>query len=222
MKCKNIKSNKKDKQLTIKQKNELEEWDKKIESGEAFKKAKEYIKNHATISCDPNLNIKEIAKKVLPKHLRGEETTEEDEKNLEKAVYDYGFENDISIIEAVEEKYRGMMLELKRNIIKEYDCKAFSEKALVDLAVNAYSRNLTLSRMLVNTATTGRTTKEINNFLSIMSKDVDRANRHFITALETLKQFKQPQLKVNVKAKNAFIAEKQQFNNNQNEKIKTK
>jgi len=76
--------------------------------------------------------------------------------------------------------------------------------------------------MLVNTATTGRTTKEINNFLSIMSKDVDRANRHFITALETLKQFKQPQLKVNVKTKNAFIAEKQQFNNNQNEKIKTK
>lgn len=197
-----------------------------LRRGEALEETREIIKKVSHAECDAEYNIKKIAKEIIPKYrIKKEEINKEDEEKMGKAVMDLRFENDLSIIEAVEGKYRGMMLELKRNIIKEYGCKTFSEKALVDLAVNAYSRNLTMSRMLVNTTTAGHTTKELNIYLSIMSKDIDRANRHFVTAIETLKQFKQPNLKVNIKSKNAFIVDKQQFvnnQNNQNENIKAK
>jgi len=51
-----------------------------------------------------------------------------------------------------------------------------------------------------------------------MSKEVDRANRHFLSALQTLKEIKQPELKVNIKTNAAFFGEKQEFNNNDKKK----
>jgi hypothetical protein len=45
-----------------------------------------------------------------------------------------------------------------------------------------------------------------------MGKELDRAERHFFTALNTLKQIKSPMLEMNIHAKTAFIAQNQQIN----------
>jgi hypothetical protein len=57
-----------------------------------------------------------------------------------------------------------------------------------------------------------------------MSKELDRANRQFITALTTLKQMKTPSIEINVTAKTAFVGKNQQFNANKsnNENINLK
>jgi len=127
-------------------------------------------------------------------------------------------------MESIEDKYRGMILNLRRDLIKEYNCKTHSEKALADMIVSAYARYLSATKMLVNTVTMGHTNPNLNNFISVTSKEVDRAYRHFITAFETLRQIKQPELKIKVQTKNAFIAQHQQFNNknNNNETIDPK
>jgi len=56
--------------------------------------------------------------------------------------------------------------------------------------------------------------KERTNHLSVMSKQLDQANRQFITALTTLKQIKMPSLAISVKTKAAFVAQNQQLNIN--------
>ena len=48
--------------------------------------------------------------------------------------------------------------------------------------------------------------------IQIIGLELDRANRQFLTALQTLKQIKAPQLEVNVETKTAFVAQNQQFN----------
>ena len=52
----------------------------------------------------------------------------------------------------------------------------------------------------------------------MISKELDRANRQFITALTTLKQIKAPSLEINVKTKAAFVAQNQQLNVNPTDK----
>ena len=164
----------------------------------------------------PKLNIE--GKKI-------KDLTEEEISLISQFNIDYGIENNLSMVESVEVRYRGLIINLRRELIKEYNCKTYSEKALVDMVIGAYARNLSLTKLLINSSGKDYTTALLNNYISVMGKEVDRANRHFITALETLRQMKQPELKVNVKTKNAFIAQNQQFNNHQtqeNENIEPK
>jgi len=110
-------------------------------------------------------------------------------------------------------------------IEEEYDCKTASEYALAELAAGSYVRSLEASRELID-ARAGVTNLfclvEKTGYCKMLSKEIDRANRQFTSAILTLKQLKAPSMTLNVKAKNAFIAENQQFNmsadpNRQNE-----
>ncbi|MDD2807378.1 MAG: hypothetical protein PHW95_02580 [Patescibacteria group bacterium] len=205
-------------QLSISQKKELEEWEKKIDSGEAYKIAENELMNNVSSNYDFQQGIRKFAEVIFPKlAIKREKLTKEEQEEFRNISLCCGLDNGFGIMGAVEVDNRGLIQTLRKKLIKEFDCKSYSEKALVDLAVNAYSRNLTFSTSLITSNKMGYTTQLLNNYLSIASKEIDRANRQFITALETLRQLKQPELKVNVKTKNAFIAQNQQFNNNQNE-----
>jgi hypothetical protein len=209
--------------LTPFQQQKLTEWEEKIKSGEAYKMVENDFINNVSATCDPQRNIKRFAKNLYPKSMiTGEEFTEEEQGEFYNLAMSYGIDNGFSILESVDVGCRGMIYRLRKELIKEFNCTTYSEKALVDLAISAYARNVTYSKKLLCLRDNKYLTHERNGLMSMLSKEIDKANRHFITAIETLKQFKQPQLKINVKTKNAFIAEKQQFNNNQNEKIKTK
>ncbi|MDD2890862.1 MAG: hypothetical protein PHE49_09545 [bacterium] len=205
------------KELTVDQRQKLEDWQKKIKNGEAIKEAKNLMLEIGKAECDPDYNLNKIAEKIIPAlRIKNEEISDEDRVMIRQAVTDLGFENDLSIMESVEDRYRGMMINLRRELIKEYDCKSYGEKALVDMAVSAYARNFTFNKRLLFLDKIKTADNEINGFITALGKEIDRANRHFITALEVLRQFKQPELKVNVKTNNAFISQNQQFNNNQN------
>jgi len=53
-----------------------------------------------------------------------------------------------------------------------------------------------------------------NWFISIMSKELDRANRNYLTAINNLIEIKRPQMNINVKTNNAYFWQNQQINNN--------
>jgi hypothetical protein len=53
---------------------------------------------------------------------------------------------------------------------------------------------------------------EINGYCAVMSKELDRANRHYLSALATLKQLKSPPFQIQVRTQNAFVAQNQQIN----------
>jgi len=118
-------------------------------------------------------------------------------------------------------EYKIMATSLCNDLIREYDCKTPSEKATAQIIANAYIRIMKYSRRLDAFNDIDYLSFEKNGFYSMISRELDRAERQYISALGILRQMKQPQMQVNIKTNTAFIADKQQLNlNNQtNEKV---
>lgn len=106
---------------------------------------------------------------------------------------------------------------LRERLIKEYNATTISEVMVIELMVNAYFRSLqsakAYSLMLMDRTggiANGQQT-EINAFKEI-SKQIEIANRQFMTALTFLKELKQPGIQVKIEAKEAYFGRNQQIN----------
>ncbi|KKQ23743.1 MAG: hypothetical protein US40_C0007G0057 [Candidatus Roizmanbacteria bacterium GW2011_GWC2_37_13] len=160
------------------------------------------------------------AEAQLDRHLEGNPT----KKKARKLVMDMGslfnLDNFSCLRELVTDWSNGRATEFGIQLYKEYNCQTASEKALAQTVVIAFEHILDYSRRLhAMLETTGRmqvmdikTYPLILKRIQIIGLELDRANRQFLTALQTLKQIKAPQLEVNVKTKTAFVAQNQQFN----------
>lgn len=105
-----------------------------------------------------------------------------------------------------------LAIELTRQLITEFDCKTAAEKTIAEVAAAAYTRILRYSTALNNAYEVNNATTELNKFMSVMSMEIDRANRQYLTAIHTLKTFKQPSVNVTFNAKTAFVAQNQNVN----------
>ncbi|MFH1712165.1 MAG: hypothetical protein ABH846_02940 [Patescibacteria group bacterium] len=165
-------------------------------------------------------SYQKVYKEILPQ-LLGDRCVE-DSKCLVKVLYRFGLDTHAALWESVSEKFGSLAMEFSKDLYEEYDCRTASEKALAQVAVNAFIRVFEYSSTL-KTCMSNSVNTELTGPYSLISKELDRANRQFTTALTALKQIKTPPIKVNVKANNAFMAKNQQFNQNLNsEKIKPK
>jgi len=170
------------------------------------------VKNHFGMEN----KIKKICEKQLPDYSAGKDDSE---KTIDDLIYvsrASSLESGYVLAESVNDFYQGLAFQMKKEFHEEFDCKMASEKALVDLAVSSYISKLYYTKLLsLNQKDAG---SDYNGYRNSASKEIDRAHRQFISAIETLRFMKQPSLKVNVRTNNAFIGEKQQFNTNQIQK----
>lgn len=108
----------------------------------------------------------------------------------------------------------------RQRLLAEFAPISASEALVVDQALNAYFRSLRLSQAHLNliqdaTGSIRRWDSQIIvNLIKEIGKQANFANQQFITALEYLKSSKRPPLNVRVNAKEAYVAENQQFNKN--------
>jgi hypothetical protein len=161
-----------------------------------------------------NEKIRKLGEETLPTHIAGKcsnEIVNEEMNDISKAL---SLDSGHILMESMLESYRGLAFQMKLDLHREFDCKTASEKAMVDLAVNSYIRLIFLTKKLTFNQNFENYYHEINGYFNVISKDIDRAHRQFISTIESLKLMKQPALKVNVKTNTAFISENQQFNNN--------
>ncbi len=156
--------------------------------------------------------LKELAEQQLPTIVFGEQSSDVVAKNLNSVSLAYSLDSGHALMESTEEHYRQLALQMKSDLEKEFECKTPSEKSLVDQVVISYIRKLSFSRFLEEHKEQRILSNEKVGYLNFISKEIDRAHRQFLSALETLKVIKQPALKVNVRAQNAFVAENQQLN----------
>ncbi len=111
------------------------------------------------------------------------------------------------------EKYKSFSIEFARDLIKEYSCTSASEKALVQLITSAFIRSLEYAEMLSNNCSGKKPfTAERNGLYAVLSKEIDRAQRQYLTGINTLSNIKHPALHVTFKTQNAFVAQNQQVN----------
>lgn len=166
-------------------------------------------------------NLKKLANDLLPKFFHGseKEKTEVSKKFDEKAVevmMTLETDTHVALMESFNPQYRGLAKELSTQIIKDYNAATSAEKALSELIASAFIRVIDNSRRLNNDLGGPGLpiTENKTKYLSMLSIQIDRANRQFLNALITLKQLKAPTIEMNIKTKNTFVAQNQQINAN--------
>jgi len=109
---------------------------------------------------------------------------------------------------------RTTIIELTNDIINEYKCYTTLEKSLAEIIANNYWKVLQFSRKITSNLNSNYLSNERNNWINTLSKELDRANRNYLTSINNLIEIKRPQMNVNVKTSNAYFGNNQQFNNN--------
>ena len=145
------------------------------------------------------------------------------------------FETDthVALVEGTDYRYQATVLQHCADLIKEYDCTTPSEKALCEFAAMAFVRHLSYTRKLKDLADESwslanrRTRRPTRHYMgeqeetwylasdhirhiNATSKEIDRAQRQYQTAIGQLAQMKSPVPEVHIKT--AFMAQNQQIN----------
>lgn len=172
----------------------------------------------ARIVLEPDYVLNQVSD-MLAKGITPNETTDKEETSIfNNAAYILGHERHYLVAESVvDERWRSMVIDLAQLIQKEYACTSISEIALAGLAANAYYRSLRAARKMnaiIEKTEIGTVGAQL---IAHTSKEIDRANRQYLAAIETLRSRRQPQLNVKVQTKAAFFGENQTFNANPQE-----
>lgn len=125
------------------------------------------------------------------------------------------FKNGALMITVIGEQYRTFGIDMLKKLQAEYNCAATSEQATVELIVISFIRVLELQRRINNYINDQMSKLDIL-FFAILSKELDRANRQYSAALQTLRMLKQPSLNVNIKTNTAIVGQNQIIQENQN------
>lgn len=117
-----------------------------------------------------------------------------------------------------------MVVQMAQDLVRDYECQTASEKAMAQVAANAFARIMESSRLMDECSHLESTTQLHLNYISVFGKELDRATRQFDTAVNNLMRMKSPAMKVSVTAKTAFVGNNQQFNANHanHENVKTR
>ncbi len=156
-------------------------------------------------------------------NLRKEKTPTKNQEKRKSGIINemsmlYGLENGVFVANLGYRRDYSALARIRQKIIREYNCKTALELILADSIVACYWRilkNETKINHLIEKEDYNYSLDQLKiNVLKELNKEVDLANRRLNMNIILLKEMKQPALKVNVRTNNAFIGDKQQFNNN--------
>lgn len=106
---------------------------------------------------------------------------------------------------------------LRAQLVEEYNAQSTSELLFVDITVNAYFRLMSLSAihgLLIedNDGNIEYGNQQKINLIKAVGRHIEFANHQFVTALNSLRAFKQPPVNIRVQTKETYIAQNQQIN----------
>ncbi len=129
--------------------------------------------------------------------------------SLYKVLTLYEFDKGILATSALPEKYRTFCIDFSRNLQKEYKCESPSEKATAELVALNFVRVIIIQDKITSFLALGSVTDTTAKYFADLSKEMDRANRHYLNSLQTLKAIKLPALEVNIKTQTAVVGQNQ-------------
>lgn len=125
-----------------------------------------------------------------------------------KAMSLFEFDKGILLLNSVPELYAVFAVDFSKNLQNEYDCKTPSEKSLAEVVTLNFVRVLEAQRKLKDNQMSVKTRYDVQ-YVAILSKDLDRAERHYLTSLQALRSLRNPSFEVNIKANNAVVGNNQ-------------
>ncbi len=119
------------------------------------------------------------------------------------------FTNGILLSTGVSMRSRTFAIDLMRRFQKVYACETHSEKATAELAAASYVRALDIQSILSNFINKDSYGDLTIRAISVLGKELDRANRHYLTAIQALRILKQPSVQLNIRADTAVVGQNQ-------------
>lgn len=164
---------------------------------------------------DPDTVLKEADKELTDK--KAGQVAITPESNVFKAMTLLEFDNGMLMAIAIPEQYKTFGIDMMRQLQKEFNCQTVSEKATAELASVNYIRTLEIQNR-INSYLALPTISDMGvRFLAVMSKELDRANRQYLAAIQTLRVMKQPPMKLNITTDTAIIGQNQLVQANSHE-----
>jgi hypothetical protein len=166
----------------------------------------EYLGTQCKTVYDPDFILKEVEKELVDNSGKQEMIPA---SNLYKSMTLFEFEKGILLVSVIPEMYRTFAIDLSRKLQAEFDCQTPSGKATAELAALNFVRTMEIQRKIVSYLVRDTISEISVRYLAVLSKELDRANRHYLTAVQVLKTMNQPPFSVNVKTQTAVIGQNQ-------------
>ncbi len=170
-----------------------------------------------TFDRQPLLKLQKIAKEIESGSM-GEDAIKRFIDMFQEVAMIDGVANGKVVEGSVNNWHQNHVARLRKQLISEHQTQTASELMIIDLAINAYFRSLQASRIyssLMQNKDGTVTYDQIKvNLLKELGKQIETANKNFISAITLLKEMKQPQINIKVSSKQAFVGQNQQFNKN--------
>lgn len=128
---------------------------------------------------------------------------------LYKSMTLFEFEKGPLLCTSIPERFTVFALEFSKQLQEEYKCNTPSEKSLAELAALNYVRVLSAQSKINSYLSRDSVTDIGVGYLNMMSKELDRAERHYLTSLEALKILHSPSFNVNIKTNTAVVGQNQ-------------
>lgn len=125
-----------------------------------------------------------------------------------KAMTLLEFDHSILLANSVPDLFRSFVVEFFRSLLKEFDCKTVSEKSLAETVALNFVRILETQRKIKDNQTNVQTKYDIQ-YIAILSKELDRAERHYTTSLNELRSMRMPKLSMSIKTNTAVVGSNQ-------------
>jgi len=138
--------------------------------------------------------------------------------NYYKAMTLFEFDKGVLLLNSIPELHKVFALEFSKNLQNEYKCISPSEKSLAELITLNFVRTLAVQSKIQNLFGNNGLSKLDIQYLAILSKELDRAERHYLTSLQALRMLKMPLLTVNIKTQTAIVGQNQIVQANNNDK----
>jgi hypothetical protein len=113
------------------------------------------------------------------------------------------FNNGILLNAAFPEHLHTFSIDLSTRIQEEYGCAKAAEKATAHLAAQSYCRILEAHRLMNRYFRLETISDTGVGYLNFLSKELDRAERHYFNAIQTLQMMRQPTPSITVKTNQA-------------------
>ena len=129
--------------------------------------------------------------------------------NYYKAMTLLEFEKGVLLMNAVPDLHKVFALEFSRNIQTEYNCKTPSEKSMAEIISLNFVRILDIQQKINSYLEMKTINPNGIGYLNVMSKELDRAQRHYLTSLEALRTLHSPSFNMNIKTNTAVVGQNQ-------------
>lgn len=149
--------------------------------------------------------------KILGEYVNGNKDRQETLEELNPLISQFrrihSFDTGWFMETAVPEDMQGMVRELHQELVTSYEVTKVHEKYMLQVAAMSLARYQDNMRVFEEIKT--RSFHDRVSFMSLLSKDMDRAYRTFMTIINHFDVLRSPRPSIHVHAKNAAVATNQ-------------